>query len=136
MTGVFISCARSSKSRVMPGEFGTEKRTYSSIIHAAHTKKYINDVVLVMSFSKEESLNNLKNEYQTDIDPSKQHFLSEVNHFVGLRITRKQSELEDNSDETSKEVIKKVMPAIHGSSEKRHKTEMKNPVKARNKIED
>lgn len=107
-------------------------RTYSSIIHAEHLKQYINEVVLVISFANEASLNNLKNEYQIDIDPSRQHFLSGVNYFVGLRITRKQSKLEDNSDEVSKEVIKKVKPAIYGSSTKKHKTEMKSPVKRAN----
>jgi len=57
------------------------------------------------------------------IDPETQHFLGGVNYLTGIRITRKESLLETNTDSISKAVITKVRPQIYTTVSKRYKKE-------------
>jgi hypothetical protein len=84
---------------------------------------YIDKVVLEVSFFSDENLYKLLAEYGIVVNKETQHFLGGVNYLTGIRITRKQTELEVNDDSISKNVIKEVRPQIYNTVSKKYNKE-------------
>ena len=106
--------------------FDYPERDSSEITIFEHVRKYLEQVIAKIPYTYNPSLGN------TDIslDAKKQHFISGMNYFVGLKLTIKQSQIKENKDKISQNVIPFIRSKIYTSPSKKYDTELKDDMTA------